>query len=113
VSNIESFGVLGAALGSLISLLFNDRFGRLISYRIYALVWATGLIVQIFSSGKYGLLLFARVWGGLGAGGLSVITSLFLSEIAPARSRGLVISCGMFFLLSFLSLGLWHYLSEI
>ncbi|KAH8812115.1 putative transporter [Xylogone sp. PMI_703] len=105
ISNITSFGVLGAALGSAISLLFNDRLGRLFCFRLYTIIWASGILIQIFSSGIYSLLLFARIWGGLGAGAMTVVTPVFLSEIALARSRGWIISWYMLFLLSFLSLG--------
>ncbi|KAI7525678.1 general substrate transporter, partial [Hortaea werneckii] len=83
-ANISSFGVLGAAFGSLIAILLNDR---------------------VFSSGIYGLMLFARIWGGLGAGSLTVTAPLFLAEIATARRRGLMVSLYMVVLLSFLTLG--------
>lgn len=65
----------------------------------------TGLLMQIFSSGILGLMLFARIWGGLGAGGLTVVAPLYLSEIAPAKSRGTVFSMYMVALLTFLTLG--------
>jgi MFS family permease len=86
-------------------LLDSARLGRLTAWRIGAAVWASGLLLQMFSSGIYGLLLFARIWGGLGAGGLTVVTPIYLSEITPARSRGWIVSLYMVFLLSFLSLG--------
>ncbi|KAL2871837.1 putative MFS quinate transporter [Aspergillus lucknowensis] len=104
-ANITSFNVLGAALGALISLYLNDRLGRLRSWRLACLVWASGNFIQVFSSGIYGLLLFARIWGGLGAGALTVVTPLYLSEIAPARTRGLVVSIYMVVLLAVLALG--------
>ncbi|KAK3616738.1 hypothetical protein LTR56_025771, partial [Elasticomyces elasticus] len=104
-ANISSFGVLGAAFGSLIALLLNDRIGRLRTYQLAICVWATGILMQIFSCGILGFMLFARIWGGLGAGGLTVTAPLFLSEIAPAKKRGLVVSLYMVVLLSFLSLG--------
>lgn len=104
-ANITSFGVLGAAFGSLITFFLNDRLGRLSSYRLSILVWASGTLMQVFSSGIYGFLLFARIWGGLGAGGLTVTAPLFLSEIAPAKSRGMVVSLYMVVLLAILSLG--------
>lgn len=104
-ANISSFGVLGAAFGALLALAVNDRFGRLKSWRFFALLWASGNLLQTFSSGIYGLMLFARLWGGLGAGGLTVITPLYLSEIAPAKTRGTIISIFQVFLLSFLSIG--------
>lgn len=65
----------------------------------------TGALMQVFSSGILGLMLFARIWGGLGAGGLTVVAPLYLSEIAPARSRGMVVSIYMVVLLSFLTIG--------
>ncbi|PLB33627.1 putative MFS quinate transporter [Aspergillus candidus] len=104
-ANITSFNVLGAAFGALFTLQLNDRIGRLYSWRVAVVVWATGLLVQVFSSGMYGLLLVARIWSGLGTGALTVIAPLYLSEIAPARTRGLVVSVYMVILLAVLALG--------
>ncbi|KAL3481948.1 general substrate transporter [Aspergillus californicus] len=104
-ANITSFNVLGAAFGALVSLDLNDRLGRLRSWRLACLAWASGTFIQVFASGIYGLLLFARIWGGLGAGALTVVTPLYLSEIAPARTRGLVVSIYMVILLTVLALG--------
>ncbi|PWY90002.1 general substrate transporter [Aspergillus heteromorphus CBS 117.55] len=104
-ANITSFNVLGAAFGALISLDLNDRLGRVQTWRLSCLVWASGLFIQVFSCGIYGLLLFARIWSGLGAGALTVTTPLYLSEIAPARTRGLVVSIYMVILLAVLSMG--------
>lgn len=66
-----------------------------------------------FSSGITGLMLFARIWGGLGAGGLTVVTPLFLSEIAPTKNRGMIVSIYMVVLLTFLMLGKLTHLSVI
>ncbi|KAJ0109142.1 hypothetical protein N8I77_001828 [Diaporthe amygdali] len=104
-ANITSFGVLGAAFGSLIASAITDRIGRLRCWQLLALLYMSGYVMQIFSSGIYGFLLFARIWGGLGAGGLTVVGPLYLSEIAPAKSRGMIVSVSMVFLLTFLSLG--------
>ena len=105
VANITSLGVLGTAFGALVALVLSDRYGRLRCWRSFAFLWASGIFVQVFSSGILGLLYFARIWMGLGAGGLTVVSPLFLSEISPARSRGMVVSIFMVFLLSFLSIG--------
>ncbi|KAJ5767406.1 uncharacterized protein N7511_005022 [Penicillium nucicola] len=104
-ANITSFNVLGAALGALIVLDLNDRLGRLVAWRLACVVWASGTLVQIFSSGIYGLLLFSRIWGGLGAGGLTVTSPLYLSEIAPSKTRGRVVGLYMVLLLASLALG--------
>ncbi|KUJ11032.1 general substrate transporter [Mollisia scopiformis] len=104
-ANITSFGVLGAAFGSILALMLTDRFGRLRCWRFFVVLWGSGILMQIFSSGIIGFMLFARIWGGLGAGGLTVVAPLYLSEVAPARSRGMIVSIYMVLLLSFLSLG--------
>jgi MFS family permease len=104
-ANISSFGVLGAAFGSLVALALTDRIGRLRCWQLSIALWGSGILMQIFSSGILGLMLFARIWGGLGAGGLTVVAPLYLSEVAPAKSRGMVVSIYMVILLSFLSLG--------
>ncbi|KAG9865192.1 general substrate transporter, partial [Aureobasidium melanogenum] len=104
-ANITSFGVLGAAFGALIAFFGNDKLGRLWSFRCSILVWAVGLFMQVFSSGIFGFLLFSRIFSGLGAGALTVVSPLFLSEIAPAKTRGMTVSIYMVMLLSFLSLG--------
>ncbi|KAF2174230.1 hypothetical protein M409DRAFT_62327 [Zasmidium cellare ATCC 36951] len=105
VANISSFGVLGAAFGSLCALYLNDRIGRLRSFQLALLVWASGILMQVFSSGIYGFMLFARIWGGLGSGSLTVTGPLFLAEISTAKKRGLMVSLYMVVLLTFLTLG--------
>ncbi|KAJ5901723.1 hypothetical protein N7495_002251 [Penicillium taxi] len=104
-ANITSFNVLGAAFGALSGLDLNDRLGRLISFRLACLVWAIGTFIQIFSSGIYGLLLFSRIFAGLGAGLLTVVSPLYLSEVAPRATRGLSVGLSMVTLLGFLAMG--------
>lgn len=97
--------MLGAAFGSLAAIFLNDRIGRLKTYQLAIGIWATGILMQIFSSGIYGFMLFARILGGLGAGCLTVTAPLFLAEIATAKNRGLMVSLYMVVLLTFLTLG--------
>ncbi|KAL2211613.1 general substrate transporter [Sarocladium strictum] len=104
-ANISSFGVLGAAFGAILALAVTDRIGRLRTWQAFNVLWMSGFFMVTFSSGITGLMLFARIWGGLGAGGLTVVTPLYLSEIAPTKSRGMVVSIYMVVLLTFLMLG--------
>lgn len=106
-ANITSFGVLGAAFGAVLALCLTDRMGRLRCWQFFIALWASGIFMQVFSSGIYGFMLFARIWGGLGSGGLTVVAPLYLSEIAPARSRGTIVSIYMVQLLTWLSVGEW------
>ena len=105
-ANITSFNVLGAAFGALAGLYLNDRLGRLWSWRFAVIVWAIGTLIQVFSTGIYGLLLFARIFAGLGAGLLTVTSPLYLSEVAPKATRGLAVSLYMVVLLLVLAMGM-------
>lgn len=105
-ANISSFGVLGAAFGAILALCITDRIGRLRTWQVLSLLWMSGFFMVTFSSGITGLMLFARLWGGLGAGGLTVCTPLYLSEVAPTRIRGMIVSIYMVILLTFLMLGM-------
>ena len=104
-ANISSFMVLGAAFGALSGLNLNDRLGRMKSFRLGIIVWAIGTFIQIFSSGIYGLLLFARIFAGLGAGLLTVTSPMYLSEVAPKATRGLAVGLCMVTLLAILATG--------
>ncbi|KAL7945181.1 general substrate transporter [Trichoderma barbatum] len=104
-ANITSFGVLGAAFGAILALAITDRLGRLQTWRIFMTIWMTGFFITTFSSGILGLLLFSRLFSGLGAGGLTVVAPMYLTEIARSKSRGMVVSMYMVLLLSFLMFG--------
>ncbi|KAJ5288199.1 hypothetical protein N7478_003885 [Penicillium angulare] len=104
-ANISSFLTLGAAFGALSSLYVNDKFGRLLSFRLGIVVWAIGTFIQVFSSGIYGLILFARIFAGLGAGLLTVTSPMYLSEVAPKATRGLAVGLSMVTLLGILTVG--------
>lgn len=109
IANITSFNVLGAAFGALAGLDLNDRLGRLVSWRLAVIVWGIGTLIQVFSSGIYGLLLFARIFAGLGAGLLTVTSPLYLSEVAPKATRGLSVGVYMVVLLAVLAMGKSHW----
>ncbi|CAH0028178.1 unnamed protein product [Clonostachys rhizophaga] len=79
------------------ALLINDRLGRLRSFQIAICLWISSIFMQIFASGIIGLLLFARIWAGLGAGILNVVSPLYLSEIPRIgrhRAHGFFINFG-------------------
>ncbi|RFU81643.1 mfs quinate transporter [Trichoderma arundinaceum] len=104
-ANITSFGVLGAAFGAILALAITDRFGRLPTWRTFLAIWMSGFLITTFASGRLGLLLFSRLLSGLGAGGLTVVAPLYLTEIARTKTRGMVVSIYMVLLLSFLMFG--------
>ncbi|KAG5933607.1 hypothetical protein E4U53_000937, partial [Claviceps sorghi] len=72
-ATISSLGVLGAAIGAGMAVYVTDAVGRLRTWQIFTVLWMTGFFTVAFSSGNTRLLLFARIWGGIGAGGLTVV----------------------------------------
>lgn len=104
-ATVSSLGVFGAAMGASMAIYITDVVGRLCTWQIFTLPWMTGFFTVAFASGNIGLLLFARVWGGVGAGGLTVVAPLYLSEIAKARNRGMIVSLYMVVSLTTLMLG--------
>lgn len=80
---------IGDACGAFLSFFFNDKIGRLWSYRLYSFVWIVGQLVAMFSPGSSGLYA-SRIISGLGIGALSVTGTVSIVEIAPAEIRGLL-----------------------
>lgn len=103
---ISSLGVLGAAVGAAVALAVMDSFGRLRTWQAFCILWLSGFAATTFASGSLDFLLVSRVWAGIGAGGLTVVAPLYLSEIAKAKARGMIVSIFMVFLLSSLMIGM-------
>ncbi|RMJ03411.1 hypothetical protein CDV36_015064 [Fusarium kuroshium] len=102
IRDLVSLVYIGQAIGAAMSFFFNDRIGRLWSYRLYIFVWLTGQLVAIFTPGIAGLYA-SRIICGSGIGGLSVIGPMSLVEISPGEIRGLLTS----WFVVFMGLGLF------
>ncbi|PZG51994.1 MFS transporter [Spongiactinospora gelatinilytica] len=89
--SVVSILLLGAMAGALAAGRLADRYGRRPALIVIAVVYTIGLLLAALSPG-YPLLLMARLVLGLGVGGASAIVPVYLSEIAPTRIRGLLVS---------------------
>ncbi len=83
--------LLGCLLGAAGASLIGDRIGRRKSLLLAAILFAISTVgaalansVMVFSIG--------RLVGGLAIGLASVLTPVYISEVAPARSRGRLVS---------------------
>ncbi|HTZ95561.1 MAG TPA: sugar porter family MFS transporter [Terriglobales bacterium] len=79
--------VLGAIFGALLAAIPGERFGRRDSLKIMAVLYLTSAIGCAFAWNWYALIVF-RFIGGLGIGGSSVLSAMYLAEIAPPDLRG-------------------------
>lgn len=82
-----SCALLGSALGAWYAGPLADRFGRVRSMQVAALLLAlsalgAGLVTGVAS------LVFWRVIGGIGVGMASVIAPTYIAEVSPAQVRG-------------------------
>ncbi|HTQ34535.1 MAG TPA: sugar porter family MFS transporter [Stellaceae bacterium] len=81
----------GAAIGAAVAGFLSDRFGRRRVILAAALLFVVGALLSALAPGLTALL-GGRFLVGLAIGTASMLTPLYLAEIAPARDRGAVVS---------------------
>jgi MFS transporter, SP family, xylose:H+ symportor len=83
--------LIGTILGSLVAGRPSDAFGRravLLAIAVLYFVSAVGCAV----AWDWVSLLFFRFIGGIGVGGASVVSPMYVAEISPARLRGRLVA---------------------
>src|SRR3712207_6857654 len=66
---------------------FADRFGRLFTMKVAAVLFFVSALVTGFAPNLI-VLIIGRIVGGIGVGVASVIAPAYIAEVAPARIRG-------------------------
>ncbi len=86
-------GVLNfvAIFGSIIAGYTSDKFGRLKSFAAASILFFTGGVILVFSSGFTGLLV-GRTILGLGTGIGFSVDPMYISEISPKEIRGALVT---------------------
>ncbi|MCH7409094.1 sugar porter family MFS transporter [Belliella sp. DSM 111904] len=87
-----SSALLGAVMGVGLSGELCDRFGRRSLLFIAAILFLLSAIVSTVLP-TFTLLIIARILGGIGVGMASNAVPLYLSEIAPLKIRGRLVTC--------------------
>lgn len=88
-----SIALIGTIIGALFGSIPSDRLGRKGTLVLIAFIYLGSSLGTSLSTNWYSFLLF-RFIGGLGVGASSVTAPVYISEIAPADSRGRLV--GMF-----------------
>ncbi|TKX22086.1 sugar transporter-like protein 23 [Elsinoe australis] len=94
-SLIVSILSAGTFFGALISGALADWFGRRLTIIAGCGVFAIGVILQVAST-SIPLLVVGRLIAGVGVGFVSAINILYMSEVAPKKVRGAIVSCYQF-----------------
>ncbi len=88
---VAGIALAGAVVGAMLAGGLSDQFGRRWVIFATALLFVAGAIVSAIAPGL-AILLAGRLLVGIAIGIASMLTPLYLAEIAPARSRGAVTS---------------------
>ena len=86
-----SSALLGATFGALLGGGLSDYFGRKRTMITSALLFSISMVGCAFA-GNFTLLVLFRIVGGMGIGVASIVCPMYISEIAVARSRGMLVA---------------------
>ena len=90
-SLVAGIVLVGAVLGAMVAGTLSDRFGRRRVILVTALAFVIGALLSA-AADSVAMLLVGRLLIGIAIGVASMLTPLYLAEIAPAASRGAVTS---------------------
>jgi SP family arabinose:H+ symporter-like MFS transporter len=86
-----SCALLGCIIGVSFSGKLSDKYGRKIVLILSAVLFLASAVGCTFASSFNTLIIF-RLIGGLGIGVASMVSPLYISEFAPSRLRGMMVS---------------------
>jgi len=81
----------GAMAGNLAAGPLSDRFGRRSVLLLTAVLFFASSLAAAFST-RFAVFVAARICGGLGVGAAILTAPVYIAEMAPARSRGSLVS---------------------
>ncbi|EER36056.1 conserved hypothetical protein [Candida tropicalis MYA-3404] len=86
---------IGGLFGSFYIGHLADKYGRRKSSLLHCFLYIIGSTINGLSN-NYGTLLLGRFISGLGAGSALVITSIYINEVSPVETKGLLGSMNQF-----------------
>lgn len=86
-----SCALLGCIIGVSCSGKLSDKYGRKIVLIISAILFLASALGCMYSN-SFSMLIIFRLIGGLGIGVASMVSPLYISEFAPSRLRGMMVS---------------------
>lgn len=88
---VAGVALVGAALGAVFAGSLADRFGRRTVLLVTGVVFVVGAVIAALAP-TTSTLLAGRIIVGVGIGFASMLTPLYLAEVAPAENRGALVS---------------------
>src|SRR5699024_10231075 len=90
-----AIALIGTVLGALTGSIPSDRLGRKKTLLLVAVLYLVSALGTAFAANWY-LFMLLRFIGGIGVGASSVIAPIYISEIAPAKKRGVLVALFQF-----------------
>lgn len=87
-ANVVSLLTAGCFFGAIGAVFSNEALGRRYTLMIFSVIFLIGAAIQTGAHHSIGQIYAGRVIAGLGIGGMSAVTPVFVSESAPAKVRG-------------------------
>ncbi|OBA24405.1 general substrate transporter [Metschnikowia bicuspidata var. bicuspidata NRRL YB-4993] len=84
---------VGCAVGGIFLCKIADVYGRRMGLMFSMVIYVVGIIIQISSTTKWYQYFIGRLIAGLAVGTVSVVSPLFISEVAPKQLRGTLVCC--------------------
>lgn len=86
-----SCALLGCIIGVSFSGKLSDKYGRKVVLIISAVLFLASALGCMYAE-SFTVLIISRLIGGLGIGVASMVSPLYISEFAPSRLRGMMVS---------------------
>jgi sugar porter (SP) family MFS transporter len=83
--------LVGAIIGAFGSGVLTDKFGRKNILIVVALFFAVSCALTSIATSSV-LFISARLFGGLAVGAASVLSPMYVAEVAPAKNRGMLVA---------------------
>ncbi|KAJ6148293.1 hypothetical protein N7497_010275 [Penicillium chrysogenum] len=106
-SNVVSLLTAGCFFGAILGSIVNDKYGRRYSIMAFLMLFLIGSAVQTAATSELSYMYSGRVVAGLGIGGMSAITPVFVSENCPPAIRGRIAGLFQEFLVIGVTIAYW------
>jgi sugar porter (SP) family MFS transporter len=106
-SNVVSLLTAGCFFGAIAAAICNERFGRRYSLMFFTVIFLIGAAIQTGAQHDIGMIYGGRVVAGLGIGGMSSITPVFVAENCPPAVRGRITGLFQEFLVVGVTIAYW------
>jgi sugar porter (SP) family MFS transporter len=83
--------LVGAIIGAFASGIFTDKYGRKRVLIVVALFFAASCALTAIAASSV-LFISARLFGGLAVGAASVLSPMYVAEVAPPKTRGTLVA---------------------